>query len=168
MATVKRQTSVRGVQLHIKCLRSVKLHASARACHPLCVIIQPDLMYCKSVSPLCVRWWLLIFSEQLWCICVWTPVLSLEWLRGFAYVCGRVASALTARQHWLISGYMRQRHHLWYHSANLCTATETDYSHISIISMPLQQHPKLNCCVVMHPNWNKPYVAKQPLNLAAS
>lgn len=107
---------------------------------------------------------------QLRRIRVWIPVFLPEWLRGFAYVCGRGASALTACQHWLISGYMRQRQLPRYYSANTCHRY-SDYRCISITLISPCTHTgdgcERKCFLFARDHSNEPYAAKQPLNLAA-
>lgn len=157
--------------LHIKCLWSVKLHVSAHArMSSLCVIIQPDLMHCKSVY-MCVdgidfQWTVVMYLRldscflagvtKRPCVCVWACSERSHSSPALTYL--RLHEAKTAS---MIS-----------FSEPVYSHRNNDCSHISIISILLHQHSKWLgaklLCFLMHHHSNEPYVAKQPLNSTAS
>lgn len=161
MATIKRQIFLLE-QRSFRCLWSVKLHLKAHVCR-LCVIMQPDLMQCKSVFLYVLM--VLIFISQGWCICF------------LAGVTNRLCVCVWARSERSHSSPTRT--YLRLHEAK--TAPMISFSE-HVYSQRLQTYlnqiysaaPTLGMAgsyivfAFMLHHSNGPYVAKQPLNSAAS
>lgn len=131
--------------LHIKCLRSVKLHLCAHVCH-LCVIKQPDLMYykslymcaygidfqCRAVMYLCLESCFLAGVTKRLCVCVWARCEHSHSSPALTYL--RLHEAKTAS---MIS-----------FSEHVLSHRYEDDSRISNISIPWNSGG-LHCCVFM-------------------